>query len=246
MTISRLPAAISLLVAPVATLAAQLILVGMPAADTALERIRLAPEAWTSAHVLLAIAAAAWVLAGVALLEKTVASMAAFVLLLVGVVIAATINGVDAVLGVLSGINADGGIHRAIAENLLQPLDLWDSALTIGLVALVALVHTRGTLPWWGPAAALIGLAVPAFSDLRVVAAAAVLAGFAVLAASLLAESRTKAPFWVSIVIVLAFVPAAVVSAERAIVLAVAILIVAIGWLRLPPRQPKDRKVTAL
>lgn len=215
----------------------------MPPAETALERIRLAPDTWAAAHVLLAVAAGAWVLTGLVVLRATIPSIAAFVVLCAGVVLAAMTNGIDAVLGVLAGVNADGEIHRAIAENLVQPLDIWDFALTLGLVALVALLHTRSTVPWWGTTAALVGLAVPAFNDLRVAAAIAVLLGFAVLGASLLRAPRPN-PTLASIVIALAYLPAAFFSLERAVLLGVVALIVGAAWLA--RRQSQNRKVTAL
>lgn len=243
MSIPRAALGIPALVAAALMLAAQVVLAGMPEAETALERIRLAPDAWSAAHILIAAALVFFVLAGVALLTRTLAAIAAFTVLCVGVVAAAMTNGVDTVLGVLSGIGADGSIHRAIAESLVQPLDVWDFALTVGLVALVALLHLHETVPWWGSTAALIGLAVPAFGDLRVIAAAAVVAGFAALAASYL-RPADGSPLWASIAIAVAFVPAAFFSVERAVLLVVVVAVLAAG--RLASRQTEDRKLAAL
>ena len=243
MTIPRAVLGIPALIAAALMLAAQVVLAGMPEGDTALERIRLAPEAWSAAHILIAAALVFFVVAGVAMLARTVAAITAFLALCVGVVAAAMTNGIDAVLGVLSGIGADGSIHRAIAEGLVQPLDRWDFGLTVGLVALVALLHLRATVPWWGPAAALVGLAVPAFGDLRVVAAAAVAVGFAALAASYL-RPASGSPLWASIAIAVAFVPAALFSVERAVLLVVVVAVLAIG--RLAARQAEDRKLAPL
>lgn len=243
MTIPRTLLGIPLALAAALMLAAQLLLVAMPAADTALERIRLAPELWSAAHVLIAAALVLFVIGAATLVKLQAAAplaVLAFAVLTTGAIIAAMTNGVDAVLGVLSGIGADGQVHRAIAENLVQPLDLWDAALTIGLVALVALLHARSTVPWWGTAAALVGLAVPAFSDLRVIAAAAVLAGFVVLAASI-HRPATVAPTWATIVIIAAYLPAAFFSVERAALLLIVAVIVLLAR-----RQTKDRKVAAL
>lgn len=225
-------------------LAAQLVLTAMPPAETALERIRLAPDLWSTAHILIAAALVLFTIGGVAILRLEGSSPAAVVTLVVliaGAVVAAMTNGIDAVLGVLSGIGADGDIHRAVAENLVQPLDLWDAALTVGLVGLVVLLHLRSTVPWWGTAAALIGLAVPAFSDLRVLAAAAVLVGFAVLAVSI-RRPASVSPLWVSIAIVAAYLPAAFFSLERAALF----VIVALPIVLAAARQAKDRKLAPL
>lgn len=236
---SRFVAIAALVVAPIASLAAQIILHSMPAAETALERIRLSPDAWSVAHLLIAIALGGWIMAGVVLLARTALSITAFVVLTVGVIAAAMTNGVDAVLGVLAEIDADTSIHQAIAENLVQPLDLWDSALTLGLVALVVLLHMRGTVPWWGTTTALVALAIPAFSDLRIVAAGAVLLGFVVLAFSHTRPAPVRAHHWGwSAAIALAFVPAAFFSVERAVLLAVVVVLLAVGRLygrRVPP-----------
>lgn len=235
MNSSRLAPACALLIAPAAAFAAQLILVGMPPAETTLERIRLAPDSWSAAHVLIAIALGGWIMAGVVLLRRTGLAVAAFAVLIVGVVAAAMTNGIDAVLGVLAGVNADGTIHRAIAEQLVQPLDLWDAALTLGLVALVASLHARRSVPWWGTGAALIGLAVPAFNDLRAIAAAAVLVGFGLLALSLTLTTRQgqalhgRAPLIATVAVGVAYAPAAFLSAERALVLVVVVAILALG-----------------
>lgn len=212
-------------------LAAQLILASMPAAETGLERIRLSPDAWTAAHILIGAALVCFLLAGVALLSlaRSLVGVVAFVALAAGAVVSAMTNGVDAVLGVLSGIGADGAIHRAIAEHLVQPLDIWDAAMTVGLVALVALVHVGGTVPWWGTSSALVGLAVPALTDLRVVAPALMLIGFIVLTVSLRRTATGARP---ALGVVVAFVPAAFLSVERAVLLVVVLAIVGVAYWR--------------
>lgn len=229
--------------------AGQLILAGMPADVSTRAAITANPDAWLASHVLIALAVVGYAAAVVLVatmpsavpdsarvlraVRSTVAALAV-ALALTGVLVQGAILGIDAVIGALAGASLTGGdatageVHRLIGEQVLPFADSIDIGLTIAvmLAALLLLIDRHG--PALGPVALIVGLAVPGFSDLRIIAAAAVALGFAVALVVLLRGStvprRPQAvPLPAVVVIVVAVIPAAVLSVER-LVLAIVVL----------------------
>lgn len=236
-------------VAAAAQTAGQVILSGMPADVSTRAAIAAHPQSWIASHVLIAIAivgyAAAVVLIVTAVstvpagaralaVARGVIAALALAFALTGVLVQGAVLGIDAVIGALAGATLAGGdetagvVNRLIGEQVLPGFDAVDIGLMIALMlaALVLLVDRRG--PALGPTVLIAVLAVPAFADLRIIAAALVGLGFAVALVAMLRGRnqlvRPRAvPLPAAVVIVVAVIPAALLSAER-LVLALVVL----------------------
>jgi hypothetical protein len=169
---------------------------------------------WVVSHVLLVIGAVV-LLAAMAVVALVAGpgpgTWLGLVLLVVGQAMTLAVLGID-----LDLASVDVGVIRT--------LDTWDFLSVVGtVVLLLELRRLRGAEP--GTDLALLALAVPALDGLVVLAAAAVLVGFAALAHSLLAGRGHGAYAWLTVVTAVGYVVAGTVSWQRA-----ALAVVVVAW----------------
>ena len=208
----RLPTAVLLVSAAVLQLVGQLVL-RLPSAR--------APRAgtegsgpWVVGHVLLVLGAVALV-AAVVLIARLAGpgplTWVGVVVLVVGQALALSVLAIDLGLG-------------SAPVDVIRALDTWDFLAVAGaVVVLLELRRRRDVGP--GVDLALIALAVPALEGLVVVAAGAVVVGFAALAADLVRERRRPSYAWLAAVTLVAHVLAGTVSWHRA-----ALALVVLAW----------------
>ena len=215
-------------VATACALVAQLLLARMPDGPV-LDAIAEAPVPWVVGHLLLALvvpAAGVVVLAWRPLVDPR-AWWVAVALTVVGGVAALTTVVVDLVVAQAAfAEDREAARERArwLGENLGAPLDRWDLALAAGLVLVgVGALWSRAA-PAWPVALWVASLAIPGVEGWQVLAPgvqllAAVVLVVAVRRASV--ESPPEGPsVWAGAVVAAAFVAAAPVSLDRALLAA--------------------------
>jgi hypothetical protein len=224
--------------------AGQFVLADLPAAESTLEAIAMRPDVWVISHVLIALAVVGYAMVVVLILTTARPSIhgrrtrvarslivaVGLVLAVSGVLVQGAVLGIDAVIGGLALASVDNAreLHRVIGEQVLPIFDAVDIGLTIALMlaALVALIDRRASVV--GPTVLITALAVPGFTELRIIAPALVAAGFAValvlaVRAGSAGPSGPPLPALAAGVLAVAVLPAAALSVER-LVLAVVVL----------------------
>ena len=169
---------------------------------------------WTAAHVVLVLGAIGLLaaMAGVArVVGPGAGTWLGLVLLVVGQLLTLAVLGIDLDLA-------------TAPDDVVRPLDPWDCPPVAGAVVLVLeLRRRRGAQP--GADLALLALGVPALDGLVLLAAGAVVAGFAVLGHSLVTNRGRGAHAWLSVATLVAYAVAGTVSWQRA-----ALALVVLAW----------------
>jgi hypothetical protein len=206
----RLPTAVLLVVAAVLQLGGQLVL-RLPSARVP-DPGAAGSGAWVVAHLLLVLAAvsllAAMVLVG-RLAGWSPLAWLGLALHAIGQALTLTVLAIDL------------GLAPASVD-VIRALDTWDFLAVAGAVVLLLELRRR-RVAGVGVELALVALAVPALEGLVLVAAGAVVVGFAALAADLVRTHRRRSYAWLAVVPLLAYAVAGTVSWQRA-TLAVVVL----------------------
>lgn len=198
----RRVAAGSLVIAAVAQLLGQVML-------------RVSADTWVAAHVVLLLGA-------VCLLAGAVA-----IALVIGPRPATWVGGAAAVVGqvmtiVILCIDLD---VVSVDVDVIRALDTWDFLAVVGLVVLLLELRRRRPELGLGTNLALVALAVPSVDGLVVVAAVAVVLGFAALAHTLVSDRWRLANVGLARLAVAVFAVAGIVSWQRA-----ALAVVVLAW----------------
>lgn len=176
--------------------------------------LRLPSVTWDLAHVILVLGGVG-LLAAMALLALVVGpgwgTWVGLALVLVGQSLTLAVLGID--LGLASA-----------PVDVIRSLDAWDILAVAGsVVLLMELRRRRGVEP--GADLALLALAVPAVQGLVLVAASAVVVGFAALAHGLVTGRGRRPRAWLAVSTVAVYAVAGTVSWPRA-----ALAVVVLAW----------------
>lgn len=228
----RLAVGAALIGAPLAFVLGQVLLAGMPRKQTLFATLTAQSDVWLLSHWLLVIwlvllIPTIWgigqLLGGRGAFYRVIGSLLA----VLGVAVIMLITGVDFALGAIAPLDARLGldeVHQQITAKVIRPLDQLDIALPAGLLLLtIGLYRTRGA-PQWVALLVLIGLAIPASTNLRILAGIGQLIGLSCLGLMVMrtprvvgtqAEIRYAYPFAGALIAGLVFLPGALLSVER-------------------------------
>lgn len=222
----------ALIGAPLAFVVGQVLLARMPREQTLFATLAAHADVWHLSHWLLVVwlvllIPAIWGIGQLIGPHGVFYRLIGSLLAVFGVAIITLITGVDFALGAIAPLDARLALaeaHQQIVDHVIRPLDQLDSALPAGLLVLtIGLYRTRGA-PQWVALLLLIGIAIPASTNLRILSGIGQLIGMSCLGVMVMRIPPAKEmpinityrhPFAGAVIAGLVFLPGALLSVER-------------------------------